>query len=306
MDEIKEIKKEGDLLYKSGRFGAAIDCYTRAINASSSGVSDSTREVLSQCYSNRSACLMQQKNYAEALADAQTVTAIRPQWYKGWFRVGEAYVRLAGDTDERSLVKAISSFERALSLEPSATDTSKALQSARSKLLHLRQHPETPHTTTTSSTSSHHSSSQQNRNAFTDLSFSTILDRIKSFASFIFAKAMSYLTTLSDFQKQSILLFIGGFLLYSLLFSRSNSYSYYDSYGDSYGYGRGLTWVQWAMLMLAAYKIPPMFPEILGQYALPFFGLNWTTFIWLVQIFTNSRSGFGGSRMFGYGHRRRY
>jgi hypothetical protein len=44
--------------------------------------------------------------------------------------------------------------------------------------------------------------------------------------------------------------------------------------------------------MMAAYKLPPMFPDQLGDRARPFFGLNMTTFMWLLRMV--SGSGMGG------------
>ncbi len=129
--------------------------------------------------------------------------------------------------------------------------------------------------------------------------------------------------------RQYITYGVVGLLLYYFFIYRASSSSYgyggsggggsrryYDPdmdddyhYRHSYGYGggsRGLSWSAWGMIMFAAYKLPPMFPDQLGQYARPFFGMNWTTFMWLLNMFTNGRNMGGLSRGIFGGHRRRY
>ena len=58
------------------------------------------------------------------------------------------------------------------------------------------------------------------------------------------------------------------------------SYSSYSSYGQ-------MSWTTWAAIMFGAYKVPPMFPAIFGDYARPFFGMNMTTFMWLLNSLTS-------------------
>jgi hypothetical protein len=97
---------------------------------------------------------------------------------------------------------------------------------------------------------------------------------------------------------------------------------YIDDYGSSsyggggYGYGgggsRGLSWTTWGLVMGAAYYLPPMFPQVLGfHYAQPFFGMSWTTFMWLLRMVTGGGGGGGmgfgrPGGMFGGGRRRRF
>ena len=69
----------------------------------------------------------------------------------------------------------------------------------------------------------------------------------------------------------------------------------YGSYGGGYyggggGYGGGMSWVTWGSLMAAGYYLPPLFPAVLGDNARPFFGMSWTTFMWLLNMF-NGRMG---------------
>jgi hypothetical protein len=61
-----------------------------------------------------------------------------------------------------------------------------------------------------------------------------------------------------------------------------------------------MSWFTWGAILLAAYLLPPMFPEMLGQYARPFFGMSMMTFMWLLNMFTGGRGG-GGRRGYGRG-----
>ena len=45
-----------------------------------------------------------------------------------------------------------------------------------------------------------------------------------------------------------------------------------------------MSWSTWSIVMAAAWKLPPMFPDLLGEYARPFFGMSWTTFMWLLNM----------------------
>lgn len=87
---------------------------------------------------------------------------------------------------------------------------------------------------------------------------------------------------------------------------RNSNYGYETSYG--------LSWPLWTAIIAGAYKLPPYFPDILGaQYARPFFGMNVSSFIMLLNMFNSSIRGRGrGSRGGGFGSvaglfgRRRY
>lgn len=63
-------------------------------------------------YSNRSAAYASKKDYQNALADAEQVTTIKPDWAKGWGRKGAA---LHGTGD---LVGATDAYEEGLRLDP--------------------------------------------------------------------------------------------------------------------------------------------------------------------------------------------
>eukprot|EP01034_Spumella_vulgaris_P028159 gene28159-34975_t len=139
---------------------------------------------------------------------------------------------------------------------------------------------------------------------------SAIFASISAFFSLIYFQSSNYWNSLHPDTRKYIA--IGGGLLlayYFFIYRGSSSQNYYpDSYsqygGGGYGYGQGgggLSWTMWAAIMGAAYKLPPMFPDQLGEYARPFFGMSWTTFMWLLNMVTSNRGGggrFGGG---GYG-----
>ena len=72
---------------------------------------------------------------------------------------------------------------------------------------------------------------------------------------------------------------VAAILVLYQLYNAFFGYSHYDSY-DYYGGGGGggWTWGFWGLVMLAAWRVPPMF-----GYA-PFFGMSMMHFIWLLQM----------------------
>jgi len=70
------------------------------------------REELSTVISNRSAAYTDQHDYISALADAETVIAIRRNWGKGYFRKSKALLGLG------RLHEAADSLRRGLDYDP--------------------------------------------------------------------------------------------------------------------------------------------------------------------------------------------
>eukprot|EP00123_Amoebidium_parasiticum_P010080 comp19880_c1_seq1/m.24046 comp19880_c1_seq1/g.24046 ORF comp19880_c1_seq1/g.24046 comp19880_c1_seq1/m.24046 type:complete len:333 (-) comp19880_c1_seq1:999-1997(-) len=87
-------KNDGNEAFKKKKFNEAIKFYTKGINCL--GEDDEDTYLL---YSNRCACYMQQKKYAEALADAVTITTIKPTWEKGFMRLARAHEELGNLED---------------------------------------------------------------------------------------------------------------------------------------------------------------------------------------------------------------
>ncbi|KAL4930500.1 Hsp90 cochaperone STI1 [Aspergillus undulatus] len=97
------LKAEGNKAFSAKDYPTAIEKFTQAIEL------DSNNHVL---YSNRSAVYAAQRNYEQALADAEKAIEIKPDWAKGHQRKGAA-ARGLGD-----LLSANDAYEEALKLEP--------------------------------------------------------------------------------------------------------------------------------------------------------------------------------------------
>lgn len=245
-------------------------------------------------YSNKCACNQKVGKWTEALEDANSCVSYKPTWSKGYQRKGACLEQL------RRYEEALYAFERANELAPNDKDTLKSIEKLRCY--------------TGAGSRGGSSSSSAGGFNFSNPAFGQIKGLITQYLS----QAMTWWTTANETQKYSLgagaLIVL--YFLYSTFFGRS-SYGY-DGYYDDYGYGYGggmsnwifspyggLTWASWGTIMLAAWKLPPMFPNELGQYALPFFGMNMTTFMWLLRMLTSQggrgmRGGFGGRRG-GYG-----
>lgn len=101
----EEFKQKGNDEFRQKNFPAAIEYFSKAIEAS-----ETPNHVL---YSNRSACYASLHKYMEALKDAEQCVSINPSWAKGYNRVGAAEFGL-GHYDE-----SIKAYNKALEIEPS-------------------------------------------------------------------------------------------------------------------------------------------------------------------------------------------
>jgi stress-induced-phosphoprotein 1 len=111
----EELKAKGNAFFAAGNFDAAIEAFTEAINV------DSSNAVL---FSNRSAAFASAKRWQDAIDDARQTTQLRPDWGKGWSRLGAA---LQGSGD---LNAALEAFRSGLAVEPDSAQLQKALESA--------------------------------------------------------------------------------------------------------------------------------------------------------------------------------
>jgi len=81
MASAEEFKAQGNAALQQGNITEAIECYTKAINT------DGTNHVY---YSNRSAAYLKQGNASNALSDAESCIALKPDFAKGFSRKGAA------------------------------------------------------------------------------------------------------------------------------------------------------------------------------------------------------------------------
>ncbi|KAI9316032.1 hypothetical protein BX666DRAFT_1954080 [Dichotomocladium elegans] len=94
--QVNRLKEEGNKFFKTGNYTEAIRFYTMAVDLSWSRplweplAFQYVREELSPVLSNRSAAHLALRNFVDALVDAETVTQLKREWSKGWFRKGKA------------------------------------------------------------------------------------------------------------------------------------------------------------------------------------------------------------------------
>nr|BAJ85944.1 predicted protein [Hordeum vulgare subsp. vulgare]BAJ97130.1 predicted protein [Hordeum vulgare subsp. vulgare] len=99
-----EAKAKGNAAFSAGRFEEAAGHFSDAIALAPAN------HVL---YSNRSAALASIHRYADALADAEKTVELKPDWAKGYSRLGAAHLGL-GDA-----ASAAAAYEKGLALDPS-------------------------------------------------------------------------------------------------------------------------------------------------------------------------------------------
>jgi tetratricopeptide (TPR) repeat protein len=119
---VEDIKAMGNKCFESGEYRKSIRLYTRALER------DPQNHAL---YSNRSACYLQAAKQMGidtrlmALRDADKVVELRPDWFKGYSRRGDALFKL----DRFS--EAAVAYERGLALDPANTNLMHSLGEAR-------------------------------------------------------------------------------------------------------------------------------------------------------------------------------
>ncbi len=93
-EEAERFKDAGNKALQSGNITAAIENYTKAINA------DGTNHVY---YSNRSAAYLKNGDGNNALEDALSTIAINPEFSKGYSRKGGELYRIRSSLDASSV-----------------------------------------------------------------------------------------------------------------------------------------------------------------------------------------------------------
>jgi len=122
-----EAKARGNAHFKAKEWEAAIKEYTAAIEFDPN---------VHSFYSNRSACLAEQRKYKEALQDAEKVTQIKPDWPKGYSRKGFALFNLG------RVQEAWDAYEEGLKKDP----TNESLKSGKmecERFMKQQQHKQT-------------------------------------------------------------------------------------------------------------------------------------------------------------------
>ncbi|KAF8166151.1 hypothetical protein BJ912DRAFT_934712 [Pholiota molesta] len=117
---VQTTKDEGNTLFKAGQTQQAIARYTNAAQLAVQRppweANQFMREELSTAISNRSAAYFDLHDYISALADAETVIAIRRNWSKGHFRKAKALLGLGRYREAADAVRL------GLDFEPTSTE----------------------------------------------------------------------------------------------------------------------------------------------------------------------------------------
>ncbi|CAN6273659.1 unnamed protein product [Urochloa humidicola] len=111
-----EAKAKGNAAFSAGRFEEAARHFSDAIGLAPGN------HVL---YSNRSAALASLHRYSEALADAEKTVELKPDWAKGYSRLGAAHLGL-GDA-----ASAVAAYEKGLAIEPNNDGLKAGLEDAK-------------------------------------------------------------------------------------------------------------------------------------------------------------------------------
>ncbi|ORC84947.1 stress-induced protein sti1 [Trypanosoma theileri] len=154
----EKLKVDGNRAFEDGRYREALNCYTEAIEillgmgdyqlkgdsyrkAEGVGVveprfsqSDPIIVLLAALFSNRSACYIQaakQIGTAEALEsairDADRAVELRPAWFKGYSRQGDAFFKM------KKYAQAAEAYEMALQLDPGNNNLLLSVREARER-----------------------------------------------------------------------------------------------------------------------------------------------------------------------------
>ncbi|XP_075344440.1 small glutamine-rich tetratricopeptide repeat-containing protein beta isoform X2 [Mycteria americana] len=119
VEKADQLKDEGNNHMKEENYGAAVDCYTRAIEL------DPNNAVY---YCNRAAAQSKLNNYSEAIKDCERAIAIDPKYSKAYGRMGLAL------TSVNKYEEAVISYQKALDLDPENDSYKSNLKIAEQKL----------------------------------------------------------------------------------------------------------------------------------------------------------------------------
>ncbi|XP_030049058.1 small glutamine-rich tetratricopeptide repeat-containing protein beta [Microcaecilia unicolor] len=119
LEKADQLKDEGNNHMKEENYGAAVDCYTQAVEL------DPSNAVY---YCNRAAAQSKLGNCSEAIKDCERAIAIDPNYSKAYGRMGLALAAMNKHEE------AIASYQKALNLDPENDSYKSNLKVAEQKL----------------------------------------------------------------------------------------------------------------------------------------------------------------------------
>jgi len=243
-----EERERGKAAYREKRYKDAVVHFSAALDVA--GVAE--EEELHLLHSNRCAALQQLGQWREALDDAEAVTALKPQFAKGWSRLSSCLGKLG------RRLEAEAAASKATELDPRNFPTRKTGGPAMPDMRQVRAWLENP-----------------------------------TVRQYLFYGAAAF----------ALWLVFGG----RSKGAPRQAFNSQRGYPSSSYNGGGLGMMGLGAIMLAAWKLPPLYGHP------PFFGMSPMTLLWLLQSFTGGgggcmpRGGFGrglGGGLFGGGPRR--
>lgn len=119
--QVKQFQAKGNEAFEAGQFSTAIEFYTQAIEAS-----NNTSHIL---FSNRSAAFFKLGQFENSFKDAVKVLQLRPEWPKGYYRLGQALIGLGKFSDAMNI------FKQGLEKDPDSDQMREAFLNARSLMI---------------------------------------------------------------------------------------------------------------------------------------------------------------------------
>jgi len=138
--EAEKAKAEGNDHFKKNNYAKALVAYTLAIELSDSDSGDgldsldgldgdkAANPTIQIYYANRAFCHIKMESYGSALADASAAIKAKPDFSKGWYRRGSAYMALGRPKD------ALKDFTQLCKLAPSDRDAREKLKSCQKQV----------------------------------------------------------------------------------------------------------------------------------------------------------------------------
>ena len=117
-----DLKVRGNECVKSGDHAVAIKLFTVAIER------NPPKEELHLYHSNRSVCALSLKRFPMAIADAEQCVVLKPDWSKGYSRLGAAHF-YAGNLKE-----SVKAYASGLALDPTNATITEGLAAAQAAL----------------------------------------------------------------------------------------------------------------------------------------------------------------------------
>lgn len=298
-DLVTQSKQRGDNFYRNGHFRAASKEFAIAIDHSEYDLkNDKNRHVY---YSNRCACYLQLGEISKALDDAKKCVDLNPVFVKGHLRLACCLHKL----DNNEAAKDV--YRQVLKLDPTNAEAFKFLNASANE---------------SEQNSNRANSSTSNTSILPSWLMDicqTVFEAAKYYFKNMIVKIMSFASNVYMSNEYCTLFIVASCLALYWFYNFFTADTYYDSththsdhftsnaystrssrsnsWSNNYGYSSpGLSLPVLGLIMYSAYILPPKAPHWLlpEQYARPYFGMSWSTFLYLLQLVSGGNGIMGG------------